>query len=760
MKCLAFISCVWLLCLLGSPCPGQSAASTPPPSAPKLTSSTSASKQFTIHGADLNARSAFILLCEESATTLGKLLKDDGRFLLPIVVALKTPPDISLTGPAVATSISELSYGGFHFQMTVQLRNDFQTEDFTMELVRVLLAERILRNHKSLQTTRQRVLPDWLLTGVSEAMEFRSRARPSLLFSAVFKSGQVYSIDRIIDADPAQLDAMARGIYEASSCALVLTLLEQPDGPVRFTRFLDALAEDNQSDRDLLKKHFPTLGVSKNSLEKWWTLQMAALATPSPLETLSVTETEAMLNKALLLQVENYVETAAETVKAPRLFHKTSAKEQAEESPPAPDEKVKNKSAPEEKPNMEPVKTEPVKESPKPADKKEAAATPGNGPSQKTPPKKEAEAPKPANKKKADTSPVPVKEAPKSVPKEAEPPKPTGKKKTPKEPASPVKAESTEKEAVKPKTASTGELDQWLNALGLMNPFTGGREIAFPFRKTPKTSEEDPKKEEDKKDKPAEKKTETKPAPEKKPDKPGKTEPVKAPDVIPGLPPKPAATRSASEKPDDLPAPAPKEEPTKEEPKTEPKSDEPGKKTAGFNPLSWFRKNTPAGNPETPKEDPNPVPRTSQKPANAESRKAADITELPIEEYLKIWKRPDRSEILRRNVEQLNVLKVRAHPLYKDVIGAYAAALQKLVNGNEKGMVGTLADLQKRRDTIHETAKAVESHLDWFEASGTVNYSGTFNDYFKLRDELDKQIRPRSDALSQYLDALEKEYEE
>ncbi|CAN5916300.1 hypothetical protein BH11VER1_BH11VER1_28740 [soil metagenome] len=752
MKCLLFLFCAWLLGLVATDCAGQAVSgalpSAPPQSgistvtlAPKVASSTSANKQFTVHGADLTARSTFIMLCEESATILGKLLKDDGRFLLPVVVVLKTPPDISLNGPAVTTSISELSYGGFHFQMTVQLRNDFRTEDFTLELVRVLLAERILRNHQSLQTTRQRVLPDWLLTGVSEAMEFRSRARPSLLFSAVFKSGQVYSIDRIIDADPAQLDAMARGIYEASSCALVLTLLEQPDGPVRFTKFLDALAQDNQSDRDLLKKHFPTLGISKNSLEKWWTLQMATLATPSALETLSVTETEALLDKALLLQVENYVEPAVaapkpETAKAPSLFHKTPAKEKVEESPPVPDEKSQRNADKAAKPKPEPVKPEPVKEAPKPANKKKAAAEPATAPAKvaakETPQEKEPESPKPTIKKKAIKEPAaPVKEEPKQNPKE--------------------------NETAKPKTAATGDLDLWLNALGLVNPFTGGREIAFPFRKTPKPSEEDPKKEEEKKEKPAEKKPEAKPAPEKKAVKPEKTEPAKVPEAVPGLPAKSAATRSVSGKPDDLPAT--KEEPKKEEPKPVEAPEGPDKKAGGFNPLGWFRKNTPNEKAEPLKEEAKPIQRASSKPTVAESLKT-DFTEIPVDDYQKIWKRPDRSEILRRNMEQLNALKVRAHPLYKDVIGAYSAALQKLVNGTEKGMPDTFDVLHKKRDAIHETAKAVESHLDWFEASGTVHYSGTFNDYFKLRDELDKQIRPRSDALSQYLDAIEKEYEE
>lgn len=724
MKCHSLLISILLPGLLVSTSPGQTDSGAPLATeprtgissvtlAPKTGSSTSANKQFTIHGADLNARSTFILLCEESAGTLGKLLKDDGRFLLPIVVVLKTPPDISLTGPAVTTSISELSYGGFHFQMTVQLRNDFRSEDFTMELVRVLLAERILRNHKSLQTTRQRVLPDWLLTGVSEAMDFRSRARPSLLFSAVFKSGQVYSIDRIIDADPAQLDAMARGIYEASSCALVLTLLDQPDGPVRFTRFLDALAQDNKSDRDLLKKHFPTLGVSKNSLEKWWTLQMAALATPSPLETLSLSETEVLLDKALTLHVANYVEPVTapskpETAKSPGLFHKTPAKEKAEELPA--EEKLKGENEKEEKPKPEPSKPEPVKEAPKPEPKKK----------EKTP-------------KKPATPVAPAKEEPKDDP--------------------------AEKVTKKPKSTATIEWDLWMDALSLATPFKGGQEIAFPFRKSAKPAEEEPKKEDEKKDKPAEKKAEPKPTPEKKPDKPAKKsekpekeEPPQAPEAVPALPPKVSGSRNISGKPEALPAPA-----APEKPKPDGTPEESAKKPGGFNPLGWFRKNTPEDKTEPPKEESKPVPAVS-KPKTAEDHKA-NSTEIPLDNYSKIWKRADRIEILRRNVEQLNLLKVRAHPLYKDVIGDYAAALQKLVNGNDKGMTGTLEQLHQRRDAIHETAKAVESHLDWFEASGTVHYSGTFNDYFKLRDELDKQIHPRSDALSQYLDAIEKEYE-
>ncbi len=227
-----------------------------------------------------------------------------GKYSIPVVVVLKAPPEVDRVGPAVTTNIMQLDPGGFHLQINAQLRADFQSEDFARELVRVLLAERILRNHAELKTNRERVLPDWVLTGVTQALEFRARSRPSAMFAAVFKGGQIFSVDKLLSADPSQLDALSRTIYETSSCAIVLALLEQQDGPVRFGRFLNALALDNKPDRDLLKQHFPTLGVSKNSLEKWWTLQMATLATPSALESLSVEETEKRLDEALMLRYE------------------------------------------------------------------------------------------------------------------------------------------------------------------------------------------------------------------------------------------------------------------------------------------------------------------------------------------------------------------------------------------------------------------------------------------------------------------------
>ncbi|TLD69571.1 hypothetical protein FEM03_16570 [Phragmitibacter flavus] len=648
-----------------APSDGQlSAAPTTNASAP-VTSSTSASKQFIVHGADLRTRSVFCLLADDTAGSLDRLLKDPTVEKLPVVIVLKTAAEAVRTGPAVTTNISQLAHGGFHLQVTVQLRQGFLTENFTDELVRILLAERILRQHKELNTTRQRVLPDWLLTGVSEALNFRNRAKPSALFAAVFRSGRVYSIDALLQADAAQLDALSRGIYEASSCALVLTLLDQPEGTIRFGKFLNALATDSKPDRELLQQQFPTLGVSNNSLEKWWSLQMATLATPSTLETMSVAETERQLDTALTLEFKPTPQVAAKSKK------KSTPKPTAEAAPtPAPTP------SPEESPEAEPEKEE----------KKSRFGLPFFKPKSK-------EIIFPFTKRKPADSEAEEK------PEESKP-------------------EATPKPETKP----------------------GAEPAPAPVGSLPKK----PASKRDISDQPA--------------------IPAAEPSPPPSLPAKTGATRDISDQPPMVPAesPAPPEE-------AEPEATADEKKPSALNPLNWFRKNEPAA-PENPESAPAPEgppsdtaqsqqPQTPRPtPAPAPAPVTPEILTAPLADFAQIMKRSDRDTILQTNLDRLNALKLRAHPLYRPLIADYALVVQTLLRGKDKGMSEKIAQLSSVREQIHTQAMDVERYVDTYIANHS-GFSNTFEDYLKLRDQIDEELHPRSDAISQYLDALDKEYQ-
>ena len=286
-------------------------AAVPVPSTPvaaraagPMASSTSRSGQFIVHGPDLRIRSGLASRCEEIAEELNRLMRTPEPWVLKVVVEIKPLGPLDAPDLRISSQVSALTHGGFHLQLSVPERAGLRPSDFRRELVKLLLTERILRTHKHVaEDTSAKLLPDWVHTGVMEALDYKQRTRPSAEFAAIFKSGKVYGIEEILDAEVRGLDGLSRSIYETSSCALVLALLDQPEGAMRFSRFLAALAIEKKPQRELLNQWFPGLAESDSSLNKWWSLQLASLAKPTAAETLDPTATAELLDRALTFMV-------------------------------------------------------------------------------------------------------------------------------------------------------------------------------------------------------------------------------------------------------------------------------------------------------------------------------------------------------------------------------------------------------------------------------------------------------------------------
>lgn len=708
------------------PPPTPSAAETPAPVTPlpssgavpatpfvksQPTTSTSSSKQFVVHGSDLKTRSLYTDWADNTSNSLRRLLRDNSNELpTPIVINLRSGADASLIGPAVTTQVSQLSYGGFHLQITVNVRSTHKRSEFEAELIRLLVAERILREHKELKTSRSKILPDWLLTGIIQAQEYRRSAQPSLVFASVFKSGQIYGIDQILIADPRQMDSLNKVIYEASACALVLTLLDQSEGSSRFATFLNALATDSREDRELLLSFFPTLGSSSNSLEKWWSLQMAMLATPTVLETMSIKETEDSLTQALLIR---YTDSETEQKESKKALAKTAPRSATPQEEPMPvfeemeDEKgdrrffglFKRKS--DQEASVPPAKIMIPAEI-------EALAKPGVSPS----------------------SPPPT---------------------APEEKAAPAEEVSEE------------EKKGLLNLPNfLKSPFGKKKDVFLPFLKKKDAAEEEI---------PDVAAPET-PAPSSESSPPDILK--RKPNSMRGVSKKPKGTATETPTPPRAPvrsiADKPKP-PTEELPIPIPSlSPEMGNESAFPFPPGML---PPLQNGEDPQ--PGTLPDSAppsipgfpsfQLPPPQEETLALtpeDFTEphaIELTEYRKIWSRKDRNAILRKNIQLLNGVKQRAHPLYRSLIASYTEIFVLLSTGKDKNIETSIQSLAQERAKIHELAKAVETQLDWFEANHTQHYSGSFEEYLRVRDKIEEEIKPRRDQVSKYLDTIAKEYE-
>lgn len=714
------------------PVPVTPVPSLAPTKSSAVPSSTSSSGQFIVYGPDLRVRSGIAGKCEDISLELGRLLRTPDTWVRTVVVQIKAltpadPPDLGIT-----TQVSALTHGGFHLQMNVPERSGLRPADFRKELIRLLLSERILRSHKEVPDERSsNLVPPWVHTGVIKALDYRLRGRPSAEFAAIFKSGKVYGIEEILDAEATGLDGLSRTIYETSCCALVLAVLDQPDGPLRFSRFLAALAQEEKPQRELLKQWFPALAESDASLNKWWSLQLASLAAPSMAETLDPTQTAELLDRALTFLV-----------------------------PSIPDSKLPE---PQKILSLASQRPAALKE-PGPVIENDKAASVVSDPSSSTAKKTgTSKSGKPATKS-VSSRPKELPEAPEVA---AEPNEEEKSKKGFLRNFIPFMQNDSDKK--KEELAAEDETEG-------MTKTEGKEELSKEEVSAAKDREKELRKAEEKeaKEKAAQEKADREKA-EKEKEAQAKLEKEKA--RIEAA----EAKKAASMKEDE-----PKSDASSD--KSKEKSAEPpaeGGRGKSLNPLKWFRGS------KSPKEEPevtgekkvsvrlfDPVAldlengatvkvsrgfvsfgergRHIQAPAvQLQEPAGGGVIPFPVEDFAVVMGHPDKQRLLSQMRLALQDIAVRGNVLFRDIANDYISVINELSVGKTKGVDEKLKALRKRAVESYVKACAVQDHLDWYEATQSIRYSGLFEDFLTLPDRVREELPPRNDPISKYLDEVE-----
>ncbi|MDF1825317.1 MAG: hypothetical protein P1U68_11785 [Verrucomicrobiales bacterium] len=108
---------------------------------------------------------------------------------------------------------------------------------------------------------------------------------------------------------------------------------------------------------------------------------------------------------------------------------------------------------------------------------------------------------------------------------------------------------------------------------------------------------------------------------------------------------------------------------------------------------------------------------------------------------------------------QLQHVKLVGFPLYRPLLDRYEIVLGKLARGEIKGVAEELAALEQLRTTIRNTIERSEDYLNYFEATQSPQRSDVFDDYMRIRKELERRETPqREDRITRYLDATEQEF--
>ena len=263
---------------------------------------TSSSGQFLVRGAISGARVEMATLAEEVRNDFLDLVRaKDMRWALPIGVEM-LPGDDSKGG--VRTSVELV--GGKDYRLSVLTKpGEAMSEKALREaFLKVILLEVALRGVNPDELQDGQLLPEWLWRGVSQALEFRRDPEKAKLFKQMLENGEFLSVGELLSKPYTERTSVGKTIYDASAGALVLTLVNQINGPTRFLQLIREAPIFRADPKRMINRSFRNIKIDADGLEKWWALQIVEMAKPEARDLWTPVQTVERIRRAMRLIYE------------------------------------------------------------------------------------------------------------------------------------------------------------------------------------------------------------------------------------------------------------------------------------------------------------------------------------------------------------------------------------------------------------------------------------------------------------------------
>ena len=265
--------------------------------------SVSASRQFIIYCDDRAVRLAVSSFTEETKSELLRLIDEPDRWKNTIVITLR-PPDVTQPEAAASTVRMLDVAGGTRIELNVTLVKDLHEARFPQQLVRAILLELEYRNKLRIAAGQAYIEPpSWLVEGLTTHIQGKGREMDVDVYKALFESNRLTPLKEFLNQNPSAMNAASLKIYQAYSVCLVQLLLDVSKGRGLLAAYIRDLPTGTDTATADLLRHFPALGSSEQSMEKWWDLSMARIAASDRYKGLSMEETEKRLASLLNIAV-------------------------------------------------------------------------------------------------------------------------------------------------------------------------------------------------------------------------------------------------------------------------------------------------------------------------------------------------------------------------------------------------------------------------------------------------------------------------
>lgn len=282
-------------------------AEDPPPAAEIVElpeSSIDQEHSFVVRGENGKLRAAISSIAGQMSKELSSLLgekkksSDERTLVVTMYEHGNASKDLKVK-PMVNTVDGAISIG-----LMVDARGKIDRSALVHGLLDAMLYERGLRDKKKLEDDDQVNVPAWLSHGLIEAIAWKKDSDRRRIYEYLMEHPEIFPVDslfRVSGREFREMETNKQEFFRASACALVLAMLKQDGGEAGMRGFLsDVVLFEGEMD-DLLQKHFPNMNSGHKALQKMWSLQLAQMATPKVIETLTIKDTDQRLSKALFL---------------------------------------------------------------------------------------------------------------------------------------------------------------------------------------------------------------------------------------------------------------------------------------------------------------------------------------------------------------------------------------------------------------------------------------------------------------------------
>lgn len=261
----------------------------------------SQSRMFSVSGGDSLRMGAIATKADEVRGSVCRLLGVDTDWKYGISIRLIGSSTDRAEPNPIRTRISIIGQEP-NFQIRIYPGGGIDVERLTNAIITMTLFERALRDQRAEALPDNVNIPQWLITGIQQAVLWRSGKADRRIYRNLFEKADMLTPEEIIStADISKLDASSRQVYEVSCGVLIMCLINREGGPAQLRELISESALTDGSPREIITAHFHELGVDATMLSKWWALELAGLSQAPATEMLTPMETEKQLAELLTI---------------------------------------------------------------------------------------------------------------------------------------------------------------------------------------------------------------------------------------------------------------------------------------------------------------------------------------------------------------------------------------------------------------------------------------------------------------------------